>query len=192
MRIVAGRHKGRHLAVPHGKDTRPTSDRVREAIYNVLSHGFDLDFDEVTTLDVCAGTGALGLEALSRGGLRAVFIDIAQPALDCVAENVATLKEQARSTILRRDVKRFGLKPSGAQAANLAFFDPPYRENMLPPALMGAAEGGWLAPGALIVIETADDEDVELPTGFEALDERRYGKTLVRFLRYEAQSPPPE
>jgi 16S rRNA (guanine966-N2)-methyltransferase len=188
MRIVAGRHKGRHLAVPHGKDTRPTSDRVREAIYNVLSHGFDLDFDELITLDVCAGTGALGLEALSRGGLRAVFVDIAQPALDCVAENVETLKEQARSTILRRDVKRFGAKPASAQAANLAFFDPPYRENMIPPALTGAAEGGWLADGAVVVIETADDEEVDLPAGFTALDERRYGKTLVRFLKYDPVS----
>jgi 16S rRNA (guanine966-N2)-methyltransferase len=184
MRIVAGRHKGRHLAVPHGKDTRPTSDRVREAIYNVLGHGFDLDFDDMTVLDVCAGTGALGLEAISRGAARAVFIDIAQTALDCVADNVKTLGEQARSTILRRDVKRFGTRPAGAQAAGLAFFDPPYRENMIPPALAGAAEGGWLADGALIVVETADDEQVDVPEGFEALDERRYGKTLVRFLRY--------
>jgi len=186
MRIVAGRHKGRNLATPHGRDTRPTSDRVREAIYNVLSHGFDLDFDGFTVLDVCAGTGALGLEALSRGAARAVFIDNAQTALDCVATNVATLKEEARTTILRRDVRRFGAKPASAQPAHLAFFDPPYRVNMIPPALAATAEGGWLAEGALVVVETADDEDVEIPPGFSALDERRYGKTLVRFLRYTA------
>ncbi len=189
MRIVAGRHKGRHLAVPHGKDTRPTSDRVREAIYNVLSHGCDLDFDELTVLDVCAGTGALGLEAISRGATRAVFVDIGQAALDCVAENVATLNEKARSTILRRDIKRFGAKPASAEAAGLAFFDPPYRENMIAPALSGAADGGWLSDGALIVVETADDEEIEAPSGFSPLDERRYGKTLVRFFKYEASAP---
>ena len=170
--------------MPHGKDTRPTSDRVREAIYNVLSHGFDLEFDGLTVLDVCAGTGALGLEALSRGAARAVFVDIAQPALACVAENVETLNEKARSTILRRDIKRFGARPASAEIAGLAFFDPPYRENMIPPALTGAAEGGWLADGAVIVVETADDEEIEIPAGFAALDERRYGKTLVRFVRY--------
>jgi 16S rRNA (guanine966-N2)-methyltransferase len=186
MRIVAGRHKGRTLATPHGRDTRPTSDRVREAIYNVLSHGFDLDFDGLTVLDVCAGTGALGLEALSRGSARAVFVDYAQTALDCVAANVATLKEEAQTTILRRDVRRFGVRPASAQAADLVFFDPPYRENIIPLALAGTSEGGWLAPGALVVVETADDEEIEIPTGFVALDARRYGKTLVRFLRYEA------
>jgi 16S rRNA (guanine966-N2)-methyltransferase len=184
MRIVAGRHKGRHLAVPHGKDTRPTSDRVREAIYNVLSHGFDLDFDEMIVLDVCAGTGALALEALSRGDARAVFVDNAQTALDCVAANVETLKEAARATILRRDVRRLGARPASVEPARLAFFDPPYREDMIAPALIAASEGGWLAEGALIVVETADDEAIEVPVGFTALDERRYGKTLVRFLKY--------
>lgn len=186
MRIVAGRHKGRHLAVPHGRDTRPTSDRVREAIFNVLSHGLDVEFEGSTVLDVCAGTGALALEALSRGAMRAVFVDMAQIALDTVAENVDTLGEKARATLLRRDVRRFGARPASAEPANLAFFDPPYRETIIPPALQGAAEGGWLAPGALVVIETADDEDVVVPDGFTALDERRYGKTLVRFLRYSA------
>ena len=192
MRIVAGKHKGRNLAVPHGKDTRPTSDRVREAIYNVLSHGFDLDFDGLAVLDVCAGTGALGLEALSRGAASAIFVDIAQPALDCVGVNVETLGEQKATIILRRDVKRIGTRPANVQPAGLAFFDPPYRENMIPQALIGAADGGWLADGALVIIETADDEEIEIPDRFASLDERRYGKTLVRFLRCEPSSAPAE
>jgi 16S rRNA (guanine966-N2)-methyltransferase len=185
MRIVAGQHKGRHLAVPHGRDTRPTSDRVREAIYNVLSHGFELDFDGLVALDVCAGTGALALEALSRGAARAIFIDNAQAALDCVAANVETLKEGAQASILRRDIRRLGAKPASAEPAGLAFFDPPYRENMIAPALVAAGEGGWLADGAVVVVETADDEEIDIPRRFSALDERRYGKTLVRFLKYD-------
>ena len=185
MRIVAGKHRGRNLATPHGRDTRPTSDRVREAIYNVLSHGYDLDFEDLVVLDVYAGSGALALEALSRGAARAIFLDTAQAALDCVAANVDTLKENAHSTILRREVRRLGALPAGAEPAGLAFFDPPYRENMIAPALAAAGEGGWLADGAVVVVETADDEEIEIPSGFNALDERRYGKTLVRFLKYD-------
>lgn len=184
MRIVAGRHRGRKLAAPHGDATRPTSDRVREAIYNVLTHGLDVDIEGAVVLDVFAGSGALGIEALSRGAAHAIFVDMERPALDAIGANVDTVGEDENATILRRDVRRFGAKPTGAEPASIAFFDPPYHESMVPPALIAAAEGGWLADGAVIVVETADDESFEAPEKFGPLDERRYGKTLVRFLRY--------
>lgn len=184
MRIVAGRHRGRRLAAPHGDATRPTSDRVREAIYNVLSHGLDVEIEGAVVLDVFAGSGALGIEALSRGAGHAIFVDMARPALDAVGANVETVGEDENATILRRDVRRFGAKPAEATPATLAFFDPPYHETMVEPALIAAVEGGWLAPGACVVVETAEDESFGTPDQFEALDERRYGKTLVRFFRY--------
>lgn len=184
MRIVAGHHRGRKLAAPHGDATRPTSDRVREAIYNVLTHGLDVEIEGAVVLDVFAGSGALGIEALSRGAAQAIFVDMARPALDAIGANIEAVGEDENATILRRDVRRFGARPAGTEPASIAFFDPPYHESMVPPALIAAAEGGWLAPGAHVVIEMAEDENFEVPEKFEALDERRYGKTLVRFFRF--------
>src|SRR5690606_12878866 len=130
--------------------------------------------------------GAFGLEALSRGAARAVFVDTAQLALDTIAENVESLGEKDRATILRRDVRRFGARAASANPASLAFFDPPYRQNLCTPALAGAAAGDWLAPEAIVVVETAEDEAFDAPPGFAPVDERRYGKTLVRYFRYTA------
>jgi 16S rRNA (guanine966-N2)-methyltransferase len=182
MRIVAGRYRGRALAAPGDLAMRPTADRVREALFNVLVHGLDVELEGATVLDIFAGTGALGLEALSRGAAQAVFVDIAQPALALIRDNVATLGEEAHAQILRRDATRLGAPPAGMAPAGLAFFDPPYGETLAPPALVAAAERGWLAPGATCVVETRRDEDFEAPEGFTMRDERTYGGTRLYFL----------
>jgi 16S rRNA (guanine966-N2)-methyltransferase len=181
MRIVAGRHKGRALGAPTGAATRPTADRVREALFNVLVHGL-VELEDASVLDIFAGTGALGLEALSRGAATAVFVDTAAPSLALIRDNVATLGEEARVQILRRDAARLGAPPAGLVPAGLAFFDPPYGENLAAPALVAAAERGWLSPGAICVVETRRDEAFAAPEGFTERDARTYGGTRLYFL----------
>ena len=184
MRIVAGRHRGRALAPPGDLALRPTADRVREALFNVLVHGLDVELDSATVLDIFAGTGALGLEALSRGAAQALFVEIAHPSLALIRDNVATLGEESRAQILRRDATRLGAPPAGITPARLAFLDPPYGENLAPLALAAAAERGWLAPGAVCVVETRRDEDFAAPEGFTMRDERTYGGTRLYFLQW--------
>jgi 16S rRNA (guanine966-N2)-methyltransferase len=182
MRIVAGRHRGRALAAPGGVAMRPTADRVREALFNVLVHGLEVELEGASVLDIFAGTGALGLEALSRGAAQAVFVDMVQASLALIRDNVATLGEEDRVQILRRDATRLGSPPAGLTPAGLAFLDPPYGENLAPPALAAAAERGWVAPGAICVVETRRDEDFVMPEGFTMRDERTYGGTRLYFL----------
>lgn len=184
MRIVAGRHKGRSLASHDGLDTRPTSDRAREAIFNVLIHGLGLTFDGAIVLDVFAGTGALGLEALSRGAFTALYVDRSRAALGLVRDNAESLGESVHLKMYCRDVLRLGGLPADGVPATIAFFDPPYGKGLLEPALSGAASGGWLAPDALCVLESHVDDVFDLPAGFVEEDARVYGKTRVRFLRY--------
>jgi 16S rRNA (guanine966-N2)-methyltransferase len=184
MRIVAGRHKGRTLASHAGLDTRPTSDRAREAIFNVVIHGLGHTFDGAIILDMFAGTGALGLEALSRGAFKVMYVDLSRAALGLVRDNARTLGEDAHVNLYCRDVHRMGRLPADGTPATIAFFDPPYGKGLLEPALIGAAEGGWLTPDALCVLESHADDVFERPAGFVEEDSRVYGKTRVRFLRY--------
>lgn len=188
MRIVAGRHRGRPLASHVGLDTRPTSDRAREAIFNVIVHGFGLTFDGAIILDMFAGTGALGLEALSRGAIKVIYVDRSRAALGLVRENARALGEENHIKMYCREVQRLGGLPADATAATIAFFDPPYGKGLLEPALRGAAEGGWLAPDALCVLESHVDDVFEMPGGFVEEDVRVYGKTRVRFLRYASKT----
>jgi len=188
MRIVAGRHRGRALAAPGDVALRPTADRVREALFNVLVHGLEVELDGATVLDLFAGTGALGLEALSRGAAQAVFVDMAPASLALIRDNVATLGEEERVQVLRRDAARLGAPPAGMRPAALAFLDPPYGENLAPPALAAAAERGWLAPGAICVVETRRDEDFAAPEGFAERDQRSYGGTRLYFLEFSLSS----
>jgi len=188
VRIVAGRHRGRRLAAPTGRDVRPTTDRTREAIFNILAHsGWGPDggspVDGAVVLDGFCGTGALGLEALSRGAVAATFLDLARGSLDAVRANIAELKEEGRTVVLRADATK---PPKAREAATLVFLDPPYAQDLAPKALTALAAAGWLAPGATVVVEEAADAPVPLPPGFEALDERRYGDTKVLFLGYRA------
>lgn len=182
MRIVGGRHRGRCLAPPTGRDVRPTSDRTREAIFNILAHAADVPpLEGAVVLDAFCGTGALGLEALSRGAAHATLLDRAAPSLKLAQANAAALGETARATAIRADATR---PPAAARGHDIAFLDPPYRQNLAALALAALAAAGWLAPNAVAVVEEAADAPFVMPAGFTSLDERRYGDTLVRFLRH--------
>lgn len=185
MRIIAGKHRGRPLRLPPGDGVRPTADRVREAVFNILDHGIAWDgLDGAAVLDVFAGTGAFGLEALSRGADRATFIDRDGEALAVVRRNAATLDEAEAITLLRFDATRLPPPPFAADApCALAFLDPPYGDGLAVPALHGLASRGWLRAGSIVVVEVAAREPLQPPPGYVCLDERGYGAARVIFLR---------
>ena len=182
MRIVGGKNRGRALVSPKGLDTRPTTDRTREALFNILAHGRDIDFEGRTIIDVFAGSGALGLEALSRGAGQAVFIESDRAALECIAENAAHLGESGKVTLINRDAMTLGPLGAAQEPAMLAFLDPPYGKGLLAPALNSLSEGSWLLAEALVVCEMKVDDEVELPADLNIIDERTYGKTKITFL----------
>jgi 16S rRNA (guanine966-N2)-methyltransferase len=187
MRIVAGRHRGRRLLSPTGETVRPTSDRAREALFNILSHGEfaaeGIPFAEATLLDAFAGTGALGLEALSRGAAEAVFIEQDREALTILRKNIAALGEGTRTRIIPGDATR---PPRAASACAVVFLDPPYRSGLAALALAALAAAGWFAPEALAVVELAVREELSPPSGFTLLDRRVYGAAQLVFLCCDA------
>jgi 16S rRNA (guanine966-N2)-methyltransferase len=184
MRIVGGRHRGRRLLAPPGDTVRPTSDRAREALFNILSHGRlaadGVPFAGAAVLDAFAGTGALGLEALSRGAAEAVFIERDPEAVAFLRRNVAALGESDRVEIVPGDATR----PirAGLRCA-VAFIDPPYRSGLAAPALEALDHAGWLTPDALTIVELGAREELVPPAGFTLLDERVYGAARLVFLR---------
>ena len=181
MRIVGGRFGGRPLAAPTGAAVRPTSDRVREAIFNILAHGItDFALEKARVLDLFAGCGALGLEALSRGAAYCLFIEEAADARASIRRNVEALGLTGVSKIFRRDATQLGTAGHHG-AARLAFLDPPYGKGLAEPALRSLSQGGWLAPGAVIVIEEAKTTRLALPPPFRAIDQRNWGDTQVLF-----------
>jgi 16S rRNA (guanine966-N2)-methyltransferase len=184
MRIVGGSHRGRRLVAPAGETVRPTSDRAREALFNILSHGrfaaSGLPFAERPVLDAFAGTGAFGLEALSRGASAAAFIEQDRDALQALRRNIAVLGEEDRVHILAGDATR---PPRAPFACALAFLDPPYRSGLAAPALAALAAAGWLTADTLAVVELAARETLAPPAGFGQIDERRYGAARLVFLR---------
>jgi 16S rRNA (guanine966-N2)-methyltransferase len=186
MRIIAGRHRGRPLAAPEGLGVRPTSDRAREALFDILAHGRFSDgpaYDAARVLDAFAGTGAFGLEALSRGAAQAVFMEKDRNALGALRANIAALGEEKSAAVLPVDARR---APAAAAPCTLAFLDPPYGEDLAAPALIALAAAGWLAPAALVVVEVAARQKFAAPEGFALLDERRYGAARLVFLRFGA------
>jgi 16S rRNA (guanine966-N2)-methyltransferase len=188
MRIVSGRFKGRTLKAPGDAALRPTSDKVRQAIFNILEHagfaaGFSLEGARV--VDLFAGTGALGLEALSRGGKYCLYIEDAAESRAIIRENVEALGLTGASKIWRRDATNLGALDTLAPF-DLAFVDPPYRKGLLAPALQGLASGGWLNANALVIAEAAEDETIPVVDGFEILDDRVYGDTRIAFMRLTA------
>jgi 16S rRNA (guanine966-N2)-methyltransferase len=189
MRIVAGRHRGRRLLAPPGETVRPTSDRAREALFNILSHGQlaaeGIPFAGVAVLDAFAGTGALGLEALSRGAGEAAFIEQDREALTALRRNVAAFGEDAHSRIVPGDATR---PPRAPSAYALAFLDPPYRSGLAAAALTALDAAGWLTQDALAIVELAAREHLAPPSGFSLLDERVYGAARLLFLRREVES----
>lgn len=185
MRIVAGRFRGTALATPKGQDIRPTSDRVRESMFNILEHGVGAEIEGARVLDLFAGTGALGLEAMSRGGGFALFVEEAAEARGLIRRNAETLGLMGATRIYRRDATKLGeagtLSPFG-----LVFADPPYGRALGEAALLAASRGGWLTPGAIAVVEESADAEFTVPDGFTLIDRRVYGGTSVYFLRAPA------
>jgi 16S rRNA (guanine966-N2)-methyltransferase len=179
MRIVAGDLRGRSIRTPAGADTRPTSDRAREAIFNILEHApWSSGLKGRRVVDLFAGSGALGLEALSRGAAEILMVENAEPALAAIRANLLAFKLGARARVLRADATRL----SKAEAPfDLAFLDPPYGKGLGERALAALKAGGWLSSDALTVLEVGVDE-APAPAGFELIDERRYGKAKVLFL----------
>lgn len=184
MQIVAGKYRGRRLVAPEGTATRPSSDRTRESLFNILESGKIGDgvslLRGARVLDAFAGTGALGLEALSRGAAEVTFIENHPSARQALKTNIATLDAARDCRVIDRDVLRLG---PAAVAHSIALLDPPYRQGLAEPALLRLAETGWLAPGAVVVVELMKVEDFAAPEGFTAFDERVYGKSKLVFLR---------
>lgn len=183
MRIVAGRFKGAALATPKSQATRPTSDRLRETIFNILSHGLDFDLDGVRVLDLFAGTGALGFEAISRGARHCTFIEEAAEARGIIRRNMETLGLNGAAKIFRRDACRLG-EPGTIEPFDLLFADPPYDNGLGEKALISAAAGGWLKPGALCVLEERASASLETPEAFAEVDHRTVGDSQVVFMRF--------
>ena len=182
MRIVGGRHGGRTLAAPKSRAIRPTADRLREALFNILTHSYGDPVEGARVLDLFAGTGALGLEALSRGADFVLFVDDGAEARALLRGNVDALGAGGASKVYRRDATRLGpahpMEPFG-----LAFLDPPYGRGLAERALTSAHNGGWLTADALIVVEEAAGTAFATPEGFEEIERREYSDTQLVFLK---------
>lgn len=183
MRIVSGRLRGLKLAEVGAGDPsahlRPTSDRVREAVFNLVQNSHGFAFEGARVLDLFAGTGALGLEALSRGAARVAFVDDGATARALLRENVEKARAMGATDIWRRDATKLG--PNRGAGYDLVFLDPPYSQRLGEAALASALAGNWLSPGALVVWE--EDTTPLPPSGLTRIDQRRYGDTLVTLLR---------
>ncbi len=184
MRIVAGAHRGRTLVAPKGHSTRPTADRTRQALFNVLEHAtWSPGLEDARVADLFAGSGALGLEALSRGATFCRFIDTDPEAMSAIGDNIATLRLGDRAEVGQADAARLAPLEAEAPPFDLVFLDPPYAKSLAEPALAGLASGRWLADEALVVVERgAGEPDLEAP-GFAVLDTRSWGAARVWFLR---------
>ena len=184
MRITGGIHRGRSLEAPKGKNTRPTSDRARESIFNILRHGswHQGVLEEATVLDVFAGTGALGLEALSQGAKHAVFIEREHPAIDFCKSNIEALGETERTKIFTFDATNPIARPLYIEPRSLVFLDPPYGKYLGAEALKALVNKGWLKEGAVCVLEMSKKIPEIIPAQFTLQDERIYGLAKVQFL----------
>jgi 16S rRNA (guanine966-N2)-methyltransferase len=185
MRIVSGEFRGRALVTPAGDRTRPTSDRARQAIFNILEHApWSPALREARVIDLFAGSGALGFEALSRGAAFCLFVETDEAARGAIRETIDAFSLFGRTRVHRRDAADLGTRPgSDGPAFDIAFLDPPYAKGLGEQALDRLVTGGWLAPGATVVFERgADEPPLEAP-GFELLDQRDYGAARVWFLR---------
>ena len=182
MRVVGGHMRGRALAAPKSQAIRPTADRLRESLFNILAHAYGDPITGARVLDLFAGTGALGLEAMSRGAGFALFIDDGAEARALLRANVEALGLGGITKIFRRDATKLGDRGNVDPFA-LIFLDPPYGKGLAERALASARDGGWLAPDGLVVVEEAADADFKPPNGFEELERRRYDDTEFVFLK---------
>ena len=184
MRIITGALGGRRIQSPEGAATRPTSDRARQAIFNILEHApWSPGVEDLRVADLFAGSGAMGLEALSRGAAFCLFVESATPALAAIRANLETFGLTARARALRQDATRLAPRTAAEPPFDLAILDPPYGAGLGEQALEVLRNGGWLAPDAVVALERGADEPETVPPGFKVLDVRRYGAAKVQLLR---------
>jgi 16S rRNA (guanine966-N2)-methyltransferase len=182
MRVVGGRLRGRNLAAPKDSAIRPTSDRLRESVFNILAHAYGDAASGARVLDLFAGTGALGIEAISRGAAFALLIDDGTEARALIRQNVDALGLGQVTRVFRRDATKLGMAHP-VEPFGLVFLDPPYSQGLAVPALASLRDGGWLLPDALVVVEEAADAALAAPSGYDELERRTYDDTVVVFLR---------
>jgi len=188
VRIVGGRFRGRTLSAPEGVTTRPTSDRVRESLFNILQHGnLGFDIEGARVLDLFAGTGALGLEALSRGAAYCLFVEDDADARGAIRDNVEAFGLTGACKIWRRDATKLG-PAAPMQPFQLIFADPPYGKSLGEAALTAVTSGGWAVDGAICVLEERVNVEIEKIPSFTSLDVRVYGDTALHFLRYSPEA----
>jgi 16S rRNA (guanine966-N2)-methyltransferase len=182
MRVVGGRLKGRSLASPSSRDIRPTADRLRESLFNILVHAYDNPIVDARVLDLFAGTGALGIEAISRGAKFALFVDNGAEARALMRNNIEALGLGGVTKVYRRDATNLG-PAHPVEPFSLVFLDPPYGKGLADEALVSLREGGWLTQGALLIVEEAKAAAFRAPEGFEELERRAYDDTEFVLLR---------
>lgn len=184
MRIVGGEFRGRALAAPKSNEIRPTTDRVRESLFNILSHAYPEALDGTRIIDLFSGTGAVGLEALSRGCKQALFVEMGVEGRGLLRQNIETLGLTGRAKIFRRDATDLGL-PGTMEPFHILFADPPYAKGLGEKAIRGAVNGGWLVPGALIILEERADIAPVPPERCLFLEDRSFGDTKMHFYRFQ-------
>ncbi len=182
MRVIGGRLKGRNLATPTSRDIRPTADRLRESLFNILFHAYGDPIAGARVLDLFAGTGALGIEAVSRGAAFALFVDNGAEARALLRNNVEALGLGGVTRVFRRDATNLG-PAHPVEPFSLAFLDPPYGKGLAGQALASLRDGGWLKPNALLVVEEAKAAAFAAPEGYEELERRAYDDTEFVFLQ---------
>lgn len=175
-RIIAGEFRGRRLQVPAGRDVRPTTDRMRERLFSMLMHPRYGELEGACVADLFAGTGALGLEALSRGATTVTFVEKSRGSLDCLQENIKALRASGRCKIVRTSAT--GL-PNTDEAFDFVFIDPPYRKGLLRPALDSLVAQGWVDGKTTLICELAADEPIDLPPEFIIVDDRSQGQQRI-------------
>ena len=182
MRVVGGRLKGRNIAAPSSRDIRPTQDRLRESVFNILVHAYGDPIEGARVLDLFAGTGALGIEAVSRGAAFTLFVDNGAEARALLRNNVEALGLGGVTKVYRRDATNLG-PAHPVEPFSLVFADPPYGKGFAEKALISLRDGGWLVPGALLVVEESKAAAFKAPEGFDELERRAYDDTEFVFLR---------
>jgi 16S rRNA (guanine966-N2)-methyltransferase len=181
MRIVAGKFRGKQLTSPGDDSIRPTADRVRESVFNILASRLGPNFDGLRVLDLFAGTGALGLEALSRGAANVVFVDTGAEARGLIRDHIEAFGAGGVAKLLRRDATALG--PAGTMGpVDLVFLDPPYGGGLGERALASLRDGGWLKPATVLVLEESSEAVLDLPDGFALEERREYGAAAVHFI----------
>lgn len=184
MRIVGGEFRGRTLATPKSSEIRPTTDRTRESLFNILAHGYPDAVEGARVLELFAGTGAVGLEAVSRGARAATFVENGVEGRGLIWANIEALGLAGRTRIMRRDATKLG-SVGKLEPYDLLFADPPYGKGLGEKAIAAAGEGGWLKPDALVILEETADVSPALPSAFAPLEEREFGDTRMHFYRYQ-------